>query len=247
MILDLVIIGFLGANDFKDNLLGVFKLENGQLVHLPSEYSFIRRMQTIVYYFPFYRWLAAHSHLANLVRKQATVLDDKSREAAHIRTNVVGGMGAENERLTVDITWKFLTEFVRQAKQEGTKLILVNLPTKGQKPFAPHGQNETHVLLYDRLERDFNEIPELEILDLTPFFSKLPVEPYYFPHDGHMTPLGLRLVALEIRDYLKPRLVEKFKSTSRGSDDSAPGSPDGQKVGPWRQDSSPQPPRFMEL
>jgi lysophospholipase L1-like esterase len=222
--LDLVIIGFLGANDFKDNLLGVFKLENGQLIHVPSAYSSIRRMQTIVYYFPFYRWLTAHSHLANLVRKQATVLDDNSRATAIMKSNAEGEMGAENERLAVAITREFLTEFVREAKQDGAELILVNLPAKEEKPFTASGKNETHVLLYNRLEKDLNEIPELEIVDLTPVFAKLPVAPYYFPHDGHMTPAGLQLVAMEIKDYLKPRLIEKFKSSNRGSDDSAPGS-----------------------
>ena len=125
--LDLVIIGFLGANDFSDNVPGVFTLENGQLKHSPSTYSSIRRMQKIVYYFPFYKWLTAHSHLANLVRKQATIMDDRQRTAANISNT---HLQAKNERLAADITRKLLAEFVRESKQEGANLIMVNLPGK---------------------------------------------------------------------------------------------------------------------
>jgi len=210
--LDLVIIGFLGANDFSDNVPGVFTLENGQLKHSPSAYSSIRRMQKIVYYFPFYKWLTAHSHLANLVRKQATIMDDRWRTTATTKTATGDDLQAENERLAVDITRKLLTEFVRESKQEGAILIMVNLPGKEQKPFTAQGKNEPHVLQYNQLESDLKKMPGLEVVDLTPLFSKLPVEPYYFRHDGHMTSLGLQLVALEIRNYLKPQLINKFKS-----------------------------------
>lgn len=216
--LDLVIIGFLGANDFSDNVPGVFTLENGQLKHSPSAYSSIRRMQKIVYYFPFYKWLTAHSHLANLVRKQATIMDDRQRTAAHTQTGSNVDLQAKNERLAVDTTRKLLAEFVRESRQEGANLIMLNLPGKEQKPFTAQGINEPHVLQYHQLEGDLKKMPGLEIVDLTPLFSKLPVEPYYFRHDGHMTALGLQLVAVELRNYLRPKLIDQFKSNRSRKD-----------------------------
>lgn len=213
--LDLVILGFLGANDFSDNLPGVFTLENGQLIHAPSAYSSIRRMQKIVYYFPFYKWLTAHSHLVNLVRKKATLLDDQWRTKANTKTEVDGQAQAQaqEERLAVEVTKKLLTEFVRETKQQGAKLIMVNLPARDHKPFVAEGKNEPHILYYRRLEKDLQKIPDLQILDVTSFFSKFPLEPYFFAHDSHMTPLGLQLVAVELKNYLKPKLIEQFKSS----------------------------------
>ena len=223
--LDLLILGFLGANDFSDNVPGVFTLENGQLKHSPAAYSSIRKMQKIVYYLPFYKWLTAHSHLVNLVRKKATVLDDQWRTKANTKTDI--GAQAQEERLAVGITKLLLTEFVREAKQEGAKFIMVNLPAKDHRPFTADGKNEPHILYYQRLQRDIKKIPDLEIVDVTSLFSKLPVYPYYFAHDSHMTTLGLQLVALEIKDYLKPKLIGQFRSNKvQGQNKRAQGAAD---------------------
>lgn len=210
--LDLVILGFLGANDFYDNVPGVFTLENGQLTHAPAAYSSIRKMQKIVYYFPFYKWLTAHSHLVNLVRKKATVLDDRWRTQANTKTEDDGQAQAQTERRAVETTKKLLSEFVRETKQDGTKLIMVTLPAKDHKPFAADGKNEPHILYYRKLETEIKKIPDLEILDVIPLFLRLPADPYYFAHDSHMTTLGLQLVALEIKNYLKPKLIGQFRS-----------------------------------
>lgn len=208
--LDLVIIGFLGANDFSDNIPGVFALEQGQLIHKPTNYSSIRKLQKIVYYVPFYKWLTAHSHLVNLVRKKATVLDDRWRTAPDAPLAIIGSAQADKEPLAVDITLKLISEFVREAKQAGSKVLLVNLPAKDHAPYSPGGKNEPHIVYYHQLEKELRKIPGLEIVDLAPLFNKLPVRPYYFEHDSHMTPLGLQLVALGIKDRLKPKLAAQF-------------------------------------
>lgn len=215
--LDLVIVAFLAFNDFDDNFTGVFTLEDGQLVHNSAAYSSIRQLQKIVYYLPFYRWLTAHSHLSNFIRKKVTILDDRRRMKVDIHADVPAKADPEKERYEVAITEKLLAEFTREVKQDGAQLILVNLPAKNQKPFSDYGANETppgYVVLYSRVERALKESDEPERIDLTLLFSKLPVEPYYFPHDGHMTPLGLQLVALGIKDYLEPRLIKEFASRS---------------------------------
>lgn len=207
--LDLVIIGFLSANDFSDNVPGVFALKDGQLIHTPTNYSSIRRLQKIVYYIPFYKWLTAHSHLANLVRKKATLLDDHWRTTARTPLGIIDDAQADKAPLTIDITLKLIKEFVSETRQAGTKLVLVNLPAKDHAPYSAQGKNEPHIVYYHRLEKELKKISGLEIVDMTHLFNKLPVLPYYFAHDDHMTPLGLQLVALGIRDYLKPKLADQ--------------------------------------
>lgn len=204
--LDLVIIGFLSANDFSDNVPGVFAMKNGELAHVPTNYSSIRKLQKIVYYVPFYKWLTANSHLVNLVRKKATQLDDRWRTTAGAPLAIIGDAQADKDPLPVDITLKLIKEFVEESKQAGSRLLLVNLPAKDHAPYSAQGKNEPHIVYYHRLQKEFDTIPELEVIDMTHLFNKLPVEPYYFAHDSHMTPLGLQLVALGIKDYLKPKL-----------------------------------------
>lgn len=210
--LDLVIIGFLSANDFSDNVPGVFALKEGQLVHTPTNYSSIRRLQKIVYYIPFYKWLTAHSHLVNLVRKKATLLDDQWRTTARAPLAIIGDAQADKEPLMVEITLKLINEFVRESKQAGSKVLLVNLPAKDHAPYSAEGKNEPHIVYYHQLEKEIKKIPELQVVDMTHLFNKLPVEPYYFAHDNHMTPLGLQLVALGIKDHLKPKLAAQFRT-----------------------------------
>jgi len=229
--LDFVILGFLGANDFYDNVPGVFALEKGKLVHAPTAYSSIRKLQKVVYYVPFYKWLTAHSHLVNLVRKKATVLDDRWRTQANKKTDLEVAAQAEQEgRLTIATTQTLISEFVREVKQDGSKMIMLNLPAKDHKPFTAGGKNEPHILYYRSLEQVINKIPDFEIIDVTSYFSKLPVYPYYFAHDSHMTPLGLQLVALEIKNFVKPKLIQKFKSNNSPNTKSSKtkrlGSPD---------------------
>lgn len=209
--LDLVIIGFLAGNDFTDNLSGVFTLNNEKLVHNSAAYSSVRKLQSLVYYFPFYRWLAANSQLTNFVRLKATQLDDQWRTERNAKLNAISSSELETQRFEVEITRQLLTEFRRELALDGVKLILVSLPAMNQKPLEDYSKNAPPpdaVVLYDRLERLLDR--DLERLDLTPYFAKLPIKPYYYPEDGHMTPLGLQLVALRIFQFLRPRLITEF-------------------------------------
>lgn len=213
--LDLVILGFLAFNDFDDNYVGVFTLKDDRLTHNPAAYSSIRRLQKIVYYIPFYKWLSAHSHLSNFVRKKVTILDDRWRMNMDTHADVPANTDPEIQQYEVAVTEKLLSEFTREVNQDGARLILVNLPAKGQKPFADYKGNETppnYVVMYDRVERVLNDNHGPARIDLTPLFSHLPIVPYYFPHDDHMTPLGLELVALGIKNYLEPTLIKELKS-----------------------------------
>jgi lysophospholipase L1-like esterase len=213
--LDLVILGFLASNDFGDNLAGVFTLQNEQLAHNPAAYSSVRRLQKIVYYLPFYKWLTGHSHLSNLIRIKATHLDDYWRTRKNAETNVAANTGADTDRLKVELTDKLVSAFASEVKQAGGKLLLINLPAKTQRPLLSYAANETppeYVVLYHRLEKEMDRRRELDRLDLCPIFANFPIEPYYFPNDGHMTALGHQLAAEAIRDYLKPRLIDALKA-----------------------------------
>lgn len=122
---------------------------------------------------------------------------------------MIGEAQASKDPLPVDITLNLIQEFAEEARQAGSKMLLVNLPAKDHAPYSAQGKNEPHIVYYHRLEKELRKISGLEIVDMTHLFNKLPVEPYYFAHDNHMTPLGLQLVALGIKDYLEPRLAAR--------------------------------------
>jgi hypothetical protein len=89
----------------------------------------MRTIQRVVYAIPGYKWVAAHSHLVNLFRKVATILDDRARMTAAASLNKLPADGsADTSFQKVQLTVRLIEEFSRQARLHGGNFLLLNLP-----------------------------------------------------------------------------------------------------------------------
>jgi len=210
--LDIVVLGFLGGNDFGDNESGVYILKDGKLVHDPAAYSSVRNIQKIVYKIPFYKWLASNSHLVNLARIVATRVDDRVRGKSY-ENNIENEIGVSQDSLNskaLDLTEMLVSEFRSQVESNGSRFIFMNLPAKNQKlmrnyeekEMVPEYVSQTDELLW------YIEKQDVEILDLVPVFSPLPKIEYYFEHDGHMNREGHVKIADELFEYIRFFILE---------------------------------------
>ncbi len=198
--LDLVVLAFLAANDFGGNSEGVYKLVDGAIIHNPAAYSSIRRIQAIVNRIPLYPWLAGHSHLVNLVRVIATTADDRARIDRAVGEQGGGVRGSEERKAyAYDITLKLVEEFARDAHADGARFMMVNVPSKDHRPERTDAGAPLPewIVADERLLADLGE-RGIRTVDLAPVFASLPVEGYFFEHDGHMTAQGNARIAGEI-------------------------------------------------
>jgi hypothetical protein len=209
--LDFAIVGFLAANDFTDNWSGVFYLEDGRLVHNPAAYSSIRRMQKIVHGIPFYKWLAAHSHLVNLARQTVTTVDDKMRMEASAKRISEGSEDKKEINAKIyNLTLRLIEEFQKTVLEDGSRFMIVNLPAKGHKllsDYSERDQVKPYVYRGDALIKDLAKT-DIQTLDLVPVFAGLPISKYYFEHDGHMTGYGHQVVASNIYKSVLPEVIQ---------------------------------------
>lgn len=210
--LDLVILGFLSGNDFSDNWGGVFYLKGNQLIHNPTAYSSIRRIQSVVYRIPLYRWLAQHSHLVSLVRQGATKIDDAMRTRASGDLNRRNGTGDDINGISDDsyaLTLRLIQEFQRETRKDQSRFMVVNLPARNQRPLGAYSDQskiKPYVVKGEALLEDLDE-QDVEVLNLVPVFADLPVGKYYFEHDGHMNKRGHEVVASHICEATLPDVL----------------------------------------
>jgi lysophospholipase L1-like esterase len=218
--LDFVILGFLGRNDFTDNWAGVFYLRDNVLIHNSTAYSSVRRIQSIVYHIPLYKWMATHSHLVNLLRKSATIFDDRLRiKKASSMNQARLGQDARTEREMTDLTLRLIEAFRREVTQNKGYFMVVNLPTGGQKEieeYSDRGSIPAFVKRCDNLMKSLNK-SDIKTLDLIPVFSVLPESIYYFRHDNHMTARGHQVVAANIYGAILAEVIERERQVSRQS------------------------------
>lgn len=208
--LDLVVLGFLARNDFDDNWGGVFYLRGDSLIHNPGAYSTVRRMQRVLYATPGYKWAATRSHLVNLFRKTATIMDDRARTRRAASVNETGKEASADTNLQrVRLTARLIEEFSRQAGGHGAAFLLVNLPARGQKPASEYGSEEVPPVYVSNCARLLKEVrdKEIPVLDLVPAFSTLPASTHYFTNDAHMTRLGHQAIARNLHQYLEKGMV----------------------------------------
>ncbi|MBW2737526.1 MAG: hypothetical protein JRE64_01485 [Deltaproteobacteria bacterium] len=210
--LDCVILGFLSGNDFTDNWGGVFSLRDDKLIHNAANYSFVRRIQRILYRIPFYGWLATHSHLVNLFRKAATLYDDSARmRRAAMAQGGIGKKNSEEEYLMSYLTLRLIKEFQREVLQNGSSFLIVNLPEKDQKNISDYVGGEAIPQYVVRCEAlKFSLIDKnIRVLDLIPVFSSLSKSHYYFEHDGHMTKCGHQVIASNVYEFVLPEILSR--------------------------------------
>jgi hypothetical protein len=203
--LDLVIVGFFAGNDFSDNWSGVFYLKGDSLVHQVGTYSRMRKIQRFLYAIPGYKWAATHSHLVNLFRKAATVLDDRARTAAAASLNEpLANATADTSDQKVHLTVRLIEEFSRQAQLHGSDFLLLKLPKRGQRPTSMYAATDSipqYVVQCDQLLAAMQQ-KRIRTLDLIPLFATLPESTHFFVQDGHMTALGNQAVARSLHQYL---------------------------------------------
>lgn len=203
--LDIVILGFLAGNDFDDNLMGVFKLKDGELVHNPAAYSSIRKIQGIVYSIPFYRWLAEHSHLVNMMRKTATILDDKQRKKVAPTTAKKTETQTAQDNYAVDLTFTLIKRFADETKSNQSDFLMLSLASRNQKPiqdFKP-GEKMGKINLQLAQLQDALQKEGLPLIDFVPIFAALPSSGYYYKSDGHWREAGHKVVAEALYKKLK--------------------------------------------
>lgn len=204
---DIVVLGFLGGNDFDDNKSGVFTIKDGALKHNPTAYSSIRKIQTVVYSIPFYRWLASNSHLVNFARIAATRAYDRSRVKEYT-ANAISDTGAEFS--AYQLTEMLVDEFRAEVNSNSKYFVFLNLPAKNQKLLNDYAAGE----ILPSFVKDTSElIRHAEasgsiVIDLVPIFSGIPIGQNYFEHDGHMNASGHRMIAEQLYDKLLP-LVDR--------------------------------------
>lgn len=210
--LDCVILGFLNGNDFTDNRGGVFSLRDDKLIHNATNYSSVRRIQGILYRIPFYGWLAGHSHLVNLFRKTATLLDDSVRmRRAAMAQGGIGNKNSDEEHLMIHLTLRLIEEFQREVRRNGSSFLIVNFPELDQKNFSDYVGGETiprDVVMYEALKTLLAE-RNIRVLDLVPVFSKLSKPHYYFEHDGHMNKWGHQVIASNVYEFVLPEILSR--------------------------------------
>lgn len=220
--LDVVIVGFLAGNDFDDNWGGVFFLQNNTLVHNPTAYSSIRKTQSVVISIPLYKWAAMHSHLINLLRKAATIIDDKIRTQNTSTRNAMVKSEADIESGKYLLALRLFEEFQREASQHNSRFLVVNLPGKLQAGVAgydggtlvPPYISNCALLLSSLKERG------IALIDLVPVFVTLPaIEKHYFANDGHMTVLGHQAIANHVYARLIPEIMEYVQVVSPNSNE----------------------------
>lgn len=198
--LDLVVVGFLAGNDFGDNLAGVYRLVDGRLVHDAQAYSSVRRIQSIVYAVPGYRWASERSHLLNLVRVAATSVDDRGRYAE------ARGQDEQTDRRAVELTRRLLAQFREDVTADGARFVMINLPARGQQPMTQAQADSAPKPYLRRLARLQPLVLEdgVDLLDLVPVYAALPPERYYFEVNGHMREAGHALIAANLQQHVAP-------------------------------------------
>lgn len=218
--LDMVMVGFLSVNDFSDNWNGVYYLENGELVHNPTAYSSIRKIQRVLNHIPFYKWASTHSHLVNMIKTSATIYDDRKRGQETIEHSVEN-TNLDNSAIyqkQVELTVRLFEEFRAEVEADGSDFFVSSFPFKYHKVIIrQEEENPPYIAQCDTLLKVIRS-REIEVFDLLPIYIEKPTEPYYFEHDGHMTPKGHQLLAKSIYEYKLAdilRLISEYKTNKQ--------------------------------
>ena len=218
--LDVVILGFFARNDFDDNLAGVFFLQNGELIHNPAAYSSVRKIQSIVYKIPGYRWIVEHSHLANIARKVATTLDDRRRAAA---AAIPAEAKVDRDAYAVELTLRLIEQFVHEAKVNGSDFLILSIPARGQRPLRDYVRSEDIPRWVGQLARLQDALLQkgITLVDFVPTFANLPVADYYYEVDGHWRAAGHKILAEGLHKHLEGEVRALAEAPTARLDDIA--------------------------
>ena len=103
------------------------------------------------------------------------------------------------------MTVRILTTWAAEAEAEGSRLLVVLLPAKGESDPSKAEPDSASALQ----EALVNAASDLTVLDLTLFFQQARREgdePLYFADDPHWTAAGHRLAARQLSEFLMTRV-----------------------------------------
>lgn len=122
------------------------------------------------------------------------------------------------EREAWEITRRALKGIKELAYTGGVKLLVVSVPVNTQVSDEPVGNFYPDRLRIrgTRLQELIARIcleEEIPFLDLLPYFATAQERPLFFPYDGHLTPVGHRMLARVLTSYLETAgLLDNLRS-----------------------------------
>ncbi|MBN1866598.1 SGNH/GDSL hydrolase family protein [Candidatus Sumerlaeota bacterium] len=205
---DLLVVAFF-RNDLGDNARHLlFQVRDGRLAFEPTRT--MGRAKRIARLIPFYSFLSEHSHLVNLLRRSAVRFfleppptdgpksDEPDRGAAETRTPPTEAAPGENPALEerLRLFSLLMGALVDEARSEGIPVLVLLLPSMYDcvpGAFPDYGRVEEIVSRWKkggRCESASLLDPIREARDRG--------EAIFQPRDGHYTPQGNEIVAIEL-------------------------------------------------
>lgn len=192
---DVVVVGYY-QNDPGDTVRsGLYRLdEQGELERAARSYLPAVGIRDALYKLWLYRWIAQHSHLANLVREQLAVMLKRDLYRQNLEgmsgAGQAGGPGPE-----AVLTARLLDQIKRECASRGIALAILDIPD--------------HLYAESNLPAsELREVRDDEIVRTLPALREaaLASDPYRRRGHFHWTPAGHRVGARLLAEHLEPLL-----------------------------------------
>ena len=210
---DLVIVSFY-RNDLWDNMRQLIYTHDGdRLIHAPRHpFGLAKRITRLI---PFYRFLSEHSHLVNLARRvvvsskvgtrvalerreemhenEDKVPDPTPTDAPTTATASVDNVDPAFLRDTIAVYERLMEALIADVRARGVPLILAVVPGEDDCMSNPLPY---YTMVENRAE-EWQRAGLLRAVQLRPplLETQRRSQPTYLPIDGHLNPLGNRIVA----------------------------------------------------
>lgn len=216
---DIVVLGFY-ANDVSDNLTrGIYRLVGDTLVRRPAAARpQLYRFKEVVDKVPGYAWLAAHSHLLNLMRRAYVAAAANNAAAGHADPAVGSGHAAGPRSATDaddDYAWRLMRALLARMRESvqraDSRLMVLLIPDTADirrmsdAAMTPQS-SPTAVARMRTLCADLG----LECLDLVQWLRSsrraVDASSIYIPGEFHFTPRGNAYAGEFLASRLRPAL-----------------------------------------
>lgn len=191
---DLIILGFFVNDPSENEDTGLYRLENDGLIRQPVKISQgLSATKKFTAYIPFYNFLTRHSQFLSFLRIRLTIILTKGHQKAGIAKLTDGTYK------NLDLTKALLKEMNQVAEANGSKLIIILIPSK-EEFLLPNSSDRNMQLEIVKFCQD-NYIKNVDLF-LT--FKKISdTQSLYFTKDSHWNERGHRLCAHTGYNYIK--------------------------------------------